>query len=124
VLRVTDAFTGTAVLGPAGRGALGQVLACGPGRIEHAPLGGLHDRSRRHQLRQALVGAVADDGVLLRLADATLADLAPGMSLLPDAQLGRPLTSSDSCPLPSPLCRLPDAHRDVLGRHGGPFRRR
>ena len=88
MLTVTDAFTGTAALGPEGRGALGQILACGPRRIERAPLGGLHDRSRRHQLRQVLVGAVADDGALLRLADATLADLAPGMSLLPDAQLG------------------------------------
>jgi len=88
VLTVADAFTGTAALGPEGRGALGQVLACGRTRIERAPLGDVHDRRLRHRLRQALVGAAADDAVLLRLADATLADLAPGTALLPDAPLG------------------------------------
>ncbi len=88
VLTVADAFTGTAALGPAGRSALALLLGGRRGAIEQAPLGDIGDRRHRHRLRDALVRAAHDDGVLQRMADATLAHLAPGTSLLADDHIG------------------------------------
>jgi hypothetical protein len=88
VLTVADAFTGTAALGSAGRGALALVLGGRRTAIEYAPLGDIRDRRHRMRLRDAVVGAARDDGVLQRLADATLGHLLPGTSLLADDDIG------------------------------------
>jgi hypothetical protein len=88
VLTVADAFTGTTALGPSGRAALALILGARRGEIEQAPLGDIGDRRHRHRLRDTLVTAAADDGVLDRIADTTLAHLAPGTALLPDGEIG------------------------------------
>jgi len=88
VLTIADAFTGTAALGPSGRAALALLLGGRRGAIEQVPLGDVGDRRHRRRLRDTLVEAAADDVVLDRMADSTLAHLAPGTSLLADGEVG------------------------------------
>jgi Sigma-70, region 4 len=83
-----DAFAGAPALGPPGRARLALMLGGRRATIECAPLGDIHDRRHRHRLRDAVVSATDDDGVLERLADAPLGDLVPGASLLADHEIG------------------------------------
>jgi hypothetical protein len=88
VLTLADAFTGTAALGPAGRARLALVLGGRRAAIEQTSLGDILDRRHRRRLRDAVVAAADEDGVLQGVADARLADLAPGAALVPDGQIG------------------------------------
>ena len=88
MLTFADAFTGAAALGPPGRARVALVLGWRRAAIERAPLGDIHDRRHRRRLRDAVVGAADDGGVLERMADASLADLAPCTSLLADDEIG------------------------------------
>lgn len=88
MLTIADAFTGAAALGPCGRAALAQLLGGRRGAIDQASLGDIDDIRHRRSLNDKLVAAVAEGGVLDRIADRSLAVLAPGASLLVDAEIG------------------------------------